>query len=214
VPEIDLEKPGKITASAENAKDYTFLLVLDKASYTPQAFEKDLNTAPESDVLFKQVVPDQGGHATADLAPKAKEIKDKLKEIATAAKLIVVATAKPDNQDPQKKMAVGETYTVKKPKPELKLTPEKKHIPLGAKGGLKVEFRNLDKVDLKLEPADVLSLDKPSLEKPGAVTLEAKKDGKATLTATGKQGETTLTEKLELEGLGPTVKVGSFGIKA
>ena len=43
MPEIDLENPGKLVASADNAKDYVFYIVKAKSQYTPKAFQANPN---------------------------------------------------------------------------------------------------------------------------------------------------------------------------
>lgn len=93
--EIDLEKPDKLLASAENAKDYTFLLVLPKPAYTKEALEQNPNCVAAADLLFKSpAVPDENGKASFDLAAKAKEIKDKLTEAKTEARAVLLGTEK------------------------------------------------------------------------------------------------------------------------
>lgn len=121
MPEINLDHPGTLSASADNAKDYTFYIVVDKPQYTQQSFEQNYpNCASPADLIFKSdVLPDHmtpdGGGATVDLTPKAEEIRSKLKDPETRAKVAVVATSLPGNQDPQKRMALVTNYTIKGP---------------------------------------------------------------------------------------------------
>jgi hypothetical protein len=126
--EIDLEKedPGKMWASAENAKDYTFFLFLPKPAYTPKALEDNPNAIAAADLLVKSpMLPDKSGKVSFDLKPKAAEIKDKLKDSKTEARAAVLATAKPENEDPNQKSVVMESVTLKKNAASIKLTPLK-----------------------------------------------------------------------------------------
>lgn len=114
--EIKLEAPGKLRASAENAKDYQFFIVHANAKYTKEAFEKNPNIASGNDLLFKsKVFPDKEGRAECDLGPKADEIKKKLKSEKTKVKVAVVANQKPENREPEKPHAVVKDFTLVNP---------------------------------------------------------------------------------------------------
>src|SRR5882672_8741179 len=110
--EVDLENPEKMFGSAENAKDYTFYLVLPKPDYTPAAFEANPNCVAAADLLFKSaLVEDKDGNSFVDLAPKAKEIKDKLKDERTPVKAVLLGTEK---SALGRKKAIVEPWTLKK----------------------------------------------------------------------------------------------------
>lgn len=119
--EFEIDWLNRLSASAENAKDYTFYLVLDKPAYTAEAFQQNPDCAAAADVLFKSpVLPDQGGRASVDVAPERKAVTDKLKDGANQAKAVVVATSRPGSKEPEKRLAVVEPCTIrKKPRGEV-----------------------------------------------------------------------------------------------
>lgn len=93
--EIDLENAQHLIATAENAKEYQFLLVRPKPQYTPDAFKGNPNLAAGDDLLFKSaLVSDENGQASVDLKPKAKEIGDKLKDAETQVLGVLIGTGK------------------------------------------------------------------------------------------------------------------------
>ncbi|MFC1707019.1 hypothetical protein ACFL59_09405 [Planctomycetota bacterium] len=103
---INLESPGKLWATAENAKDYQFLIVKHRRGFTRDAFEKNPSLASGSNLIFRSpVVADKGGRGEFDLTKKKKDIAKKLKATKTRAKLVVIANQKPDNKEPRKKTA-------------------------------------------------------------------------------------------------------------
>jgi DNA-binding beta-propeller fold protein YncE len=109
VTEIDLESAGELVASADHAKDYTFLIIADKPEYTAERFEK----APDggvaaADVLVrsKALPPDDFGEANFDLAPHVADLWEKLTKASTPARMVVVASAAPDTEDPSARIAV------------------------------------------------------------------------------------------------------------
>lgn len=119
MPEIDLEKPEKILASADNAKDYTFYLVADKPHFTREAFAANPNVASGNDLFFKSpVIPDKDGKSFVDLAPQAKSIKDKLKDERTPAIAVVVANSM---HEPGKRDAALKAFTLKKNAADIEL---------------------------------------------------------------------------------------------
>jgi hypothetical protein len=114
--EIDLQNPGKLTASAKNAKDYTFYLVLPRPHYTPQMFQMNPNCVATPDMVMKiGTAADADGEGSVDLGPKANELKDKCKAPVTDARAVVIATSKGSNKDPNKRLAVVEPVTIKNP---------------------------------------------------------------------------------------------------
>jgi hypothetical protein len=120
--DLDAQEPVKMFAAADNAKDYTFMLVADKNQYSERAFEWNPNVATGADLIFKSpMLPDDGGRALVDLDKYAKDIKDKLKDIATPARAVVLASSKPKNQDPRKRQAKAQRVTIKKPAQTIKL---------------------------------------------------------------------------------------------
>jgi hypothetical protein len=91
--EIDLNDAKHLIATAENGKEYQFLLVREKPQYTAAAFEANPNLAAGDDLLFKSaLIPDENGQAYVDLKPKAKEIGDKLKDPVTPVLGVVIGT--------------------------------------------------------------------------------------------------------------------------
>lgn len=122
--EIDLEKdaPGCMFTRADNAKDYTFYLVTDKETFTPQAFEANPNVATGDDLIFKSPLSqDINGKAFLDLAPHAKGIKGKLKQAKTPARAFVVATANAACENPQQRAAKMSPVTLSKKDESIEL---------------------------------------------------------------------------------------------
>lgn len=120
--DLDAQEPVQMFAAADNAKEYTFYLVADKNEYSQRAFEWNPNVATGKDVYFKSpLLPDEGGRARVDLDKHAKEIKDKLTEVRTPARAVVLATSKPKNRDPRKRQAKAQRVTIKQPKETIKL---------------------------------------------------------------------------------------------
>ncbi len=115
MPDIDLDKPGQLTASGKNVKDFTFLLVRDQPAYEPAALERNPDCVAADDLFFKsEAVPAKAAEVALDLKPHAKAIRDKLKDGKTAGKIVVIATAKPENRDPKRRVASVETCTLKR----------------------------------------------------------------------------------------------------
>lgn len=122
--EIDLEKlPRRLVASAENARDYTFYIVKPKPSYTPQAFEANPNCVAAADLFLKLgPIPDRNGEAAAEItAANARSIQEKLTGAEEEARAVVLATSKPTNAHPDKKLAIVESVKIKGG-PAIKLT--------------------------------------------------------------------------------------------
>lgn len=123
---IDLEAPGHLYASAKNAKDYTFFVMLKNPKYTKDALAANPNCVTAKDLLFKSSpVPDTNGQVSCDLAPKAKDIIKKLKDKKLPSDykgmVAVVTTSKPENKDPSKKEADVKEFTLKRKAEEIKL---------------------------------------------------------------------------------------------
>ncbi len=97
-------------------------------------------------------------------------------------------------------------------KPALALEAETLYVKAGGVIPVAVELKNLDAVELTLEPAKIFSLDLPSLTRKGLVRLRGKKDGKATLIASGRVGAAEVIRKmLHVECEGPVVRILGFG---
>lgn len=110
---IDIMTIGELAATADNARDYTFYLILDKPHYTAAALEQNPDCVAAADLIFKSPpVPDHSGQGKVDLRPHRDAIKGKLKDSKTKAKAAVLATSREQNEDPKKKVAVFEPCTI------------------------------------------------------------------------------------------------------
>jgi len=126
--DIDLEKadPGKMYGGADNAKQYTFLLVKPKPDITPRLLESNPNAVTGDDLIFKSpVMPDEKNRAMVDIKDHADKIKKSLKEPKTPAIAVVIAEARPGNENPAAKVAVFQPVTLHKKPDVLKLNPIK-----------------------------------------------------------------------------------------
>src|SRR5437762_6755930 len=95
MPDLRLEKPGKLVGSAKDAKDYTFFIVVDRPQYSREALEADPGAFSGADLLFKsEPVSDEGGLARFDLSQHANEINRKLRDDKTPVKFAVLARGK------------------------------------------------------------------------------------------------------------------------
>ena len=75
-----------------------------------------------------------------------------------------------------------------------------------------VAFTGLDEVRFELEPQRILRLDRATLDAPGEVRLLGRRDGKASLFATGlRQGVVVIERMIHLDCDGPVVRLLGFG---
>src|SRR5437870_6855478 len=216
MPEIDLENPGTLTATADNAKDYVIYIVKAKPQYTPKAFQANPNCVSGGDLLFKSdVLPDKGGKAEIDLAPKANDLKHKMKdEGLIKVKAVALATAKPGNEDPAAKLAVIEACDLKKIPPTIEMSTEedKKLFKVGMKFAIKFVVKGIDQVSIKCEPAGCFKLPKDSLTKTEILEIEAAKAVKGTIIVSGTTiGGNKIEKKLEIEAEGPSLTIAGLG---
>ena len=126
--DIDLEKeePGKMFTVGDNAKDYTFFLVKPKGDLKPSHVESNPSCFKDDELIWKSPLKtDEGGKAMVDLKEFKAAIKGKLQEAKTPAVAIVLATARPGNENPNAKIAVFQPVTLHKKAQELKLNPIK-----------------------------------------------------------------------------------------
>ena len=215
--DIDLDNPGKIWASADNAADYTFYVVLAKPWYNAKAFEANPNCVAGKDLLFRSpLLPDKSGHAKIDLDAEAETLRHKLGDSATGkGNLVCVATSKPDNEDPHKRMCVMEPCDLHKEPPTLKLTTQddKKLCIIGEKLLFKIEIKGMQNgCHFEIEPPDAADVSQSQCMKTQIVELKGKKNSKFTLTAIGTTtGGNKKEEKLELECEGPKLVMKGMG---
>ena len=126
--DIDLEKddPGKMYGGADNAKQYTFLLMRSKPEITRRLLESNPNAVTGEDLFFKSpVMPDEKNRAMVDLKDHKDKIKKALKDVKTPAIAAVIAEARPGNENPSAKVAVFAPVTLHKKPGTLKLNPIK-----------------------------------------------------------------------------------------
>lgn len=118
MPVLDLAKPGKLWATAENDDTATFHLVLPKPEYTKDRLDANPSVNPRDQLMKPFAVPfnqrDAQGRAVLDLdkTGRAKEILDKIGQLydqghAAIDKVlgIVVVTARSGNRIPIKHLA-------------------------------------------------------------------------------------------------------------
>src|SRR5438128_250854 len=87
---LDLKKPGKLAATAEFAKDFTFYLV--KSPYDTSDLEGGEKVKADDVIFTKEKVAavDQGGKTRAghvDLGPEAKKLTQRLDELEKKLKV-------------------------------------------------------------------------------------------------------------------------------
>lgn len=215
--DIDLDNPGKIWASADNAAEYSFYVVAAKPWYNTKAFEANPNCVAGKDLFFKTSwLPDKSGHQKIDLTNEADGLRHKMgDEAVVKANLVCVATSKPDNEDPHKRMAVMEPCDLKKEPPLLKLTTQddKKLCIIGEKLLFKIEIKGMQNgCTFEIEPPDAADVSQGQCMKTQIVELKGKKNTKFTLTAVGTTtGGNKKEEKLELECEGPKLVMKGMG---
>ena len=214
--EIDLENPGKLTASADNAKDYTFYIVKSKPHYNPQAFQANPNCVAGQDLFYRSdVLPDKDGNVMADLAPKANDLKHKMKDAGDIkVKVVVLATSKPGNEDPNARLAVIEDSDLTKIPPTIEISTEedKRTVIVGDKFAIKFLVKGIDSVTLRCEPAGIVNLPKTSLTKTEILEITAAKAGKVTIFCSGTSiGGSKIEQKIDLTAEGPSLKIAGIG---
>lgn len=216
--EIDLESPGKLVATCDNAKDYTFYIVKAKPHYNPKAFQANPNCVAGPDLFFKSdALPDASGQIEIDLAPKANDLKHKMKDLGSIpVKVVVLATAKATNEDPNAKLAVIEPCELKKIPPTLEISTEddKTRFVVGTKFAVKFLIKGIESVSLRSEPSGVIvfPVGKTTLTKTEIIEIEAKSDAKNTIFATGTSiGGAKIEAKIEIETEGPSLKIDGIG---
>jgi hypothetical protein len=100
----------------------------------------------------------------------------------------------------------------KRTQPSLELSAAKGRVKATASIPVEVSFAGVDRVELELEPKNTFALDTASLEESGIVRLLGKRDGKATLIATGvRSGVDVIQRLVHVECDGPIVRILSFG---
>ena len=211
-----MENPGKLVASADNAKDYTFYIVASKAWYTTKAFQANPNCAAGADLFLRtEVLPDKNGNIEYDLAPKANDLKHKMKDSGNIrVKLVVLATSKPTNEDPAARMAVMEGSELTKIPPTIEISTEedRKTFIVGNTFAIKFLVKGIDSVTLRCEPAGAFDFPKTTLSKTEILEIGAKKAVKGTIFCTGTSiGGNKIEQKIDLEAEGPSLKIDGVG---
>lgn len=214
--EIDLENPGKLTASAQNAKDYVFYIVKAKPWYNAKAFMANPNCVAGKDLFWKsEPLPDQDGNAEIDLAPAASQLKHKmLDQGKIPVTVVALATSKPGNEDPSLKLAVIEPCDLKKIPPVIEISTEddKKEFTVGHKFSVKFLVKGMDQATIRSEPAGMLIFPKTTLEKTEILDIQAKGASKNTIFCTGNSiGGKKIEAKIEIEAVGPSLKIAGIG---
>jgi len=213
VAEIDLGTAGKLVGSAEFAKDYTFLIVADRAKYTAQAFETNVSTATGEDLIFRSAtLPDDNGNVELDLQPHLKQIRAKLPNVRTAVKIVLVGTML---NYPGKRRAVMESHVLYRGEPAVRLVPQGKQAFFGEPFKVKVQAQDLDEVECRLDPTDakIATLNKAFVAaKTDYIYLDVKGSGNVTFVAQGKVGGAVkCIESCEIECIGREVEIEGIG---
>lgn len=216
MPDIDLESPGKLIASCDNAKDYTFYIVKAKPQYSPKNFQANPNCVAGADLFFRSdVLPDKSGNIELDLAPKANDLKHKMKDLGNIkVKVVVLATARATNEDPNAKLAVLEGCELKKTPPTIEISTEddKKVFIVGNKFAIKILIKGIDSVSIRSEPAGVLTFPKTTLTKTEIIEITATKAAKNTIFVSGTSiGGNKIEQKVDIESEGPSLKIAGMG---
>ncbi len=214
--EIDLENPGKLVASADNAKDYVFYIVKAKPWYDEKAFQANPNCVAGSDLFWKSdVLPDKSGQVEIDIAPKANDLKHKMKdEGSIKVKVVALATAKPGDEDPNARLAVIEECELKKIPPTIEISTEdnKKVFKVGMQLAIKFLVKGIDQVTIKCEPAGAFKFPKTSLSKTEIMEITADKAVKGSVICSGNSiGGNKIECKFDLEAEGPSLKIAGIG---
>lgn len=214
--EIDLENPGKLTASAENAKDYVFYIVKAKPWYNQKAFQANPNCVAGKDLFYKsEPQPDQDGNAEIDLAPVANDLKHKMKDLGKIpVSVVALATSKPGNEDPSLKLAVLEPCDLKKIPPVIEISTEddKTSFIVGHKFAVKFLVKGMDQATIRSEPAGMLIFRKTSLASTEILEIEAKGASKNTIFCSGTSiGGNKIEAKIDIESVGPSLKIDGIG---
>lgn len=96
--------------------------------------------------------------------------------------------------------------------PSLELNCATPRVDATAAIPVQVAFDGIDRVEFALEPKGTFVLDVDRLEESGIVRLLGKKDGKATLIATGVRGKVDVIQRLvHVECDGPLVRILAWG---
>jgi hypothetical protein len=202
MPEIRLEKPGKLVGSAKNAKDYTFFIVLDKPQFSREALEASSASFSGPDLLFKsEPVPDEDGMARLNLGDHVNEINRRLKDDTTPVRFAVLAKGKGAGSALAAAAVEAGSLVMMKPTVEVKTVTGATKLEFGSPLAVAVEFRNADSVKLTVEPDGALRLSETSLTTPSA-TIEAAalKAGSATIVASAMWGsEARAVGKLQFD---------------
>ena len=214
--EIDLENPGLLVASADNAKDYTLYIVRAKPQYNPKAFEANPNCVSGSDLFLKSdILPDKNGNVEYDLKAKANDLKHKMKDLGKIpVKVVALATAKKGNEDENAKMAVVEGGELKKIPPTIEISTEedKKVFIVGNKFAIKFLIKGIDQVTIRSEPAGCLNIPKTTLTKTEILEVTASKAAKNTIFVSGTSiGGNKIEKKIEIEAEGPSLVIKGIG---
>lgn len=128
---LDLMKPGKVWAAAENFSKLTFHLVVPQAGYTKDALTKNPASIKADDQLMRPweapaSAANGEGVIEFDLKARAEEITAKIGEKIgkgqkiDKARVVVIATAKEGNKVPEQQVAEISDFKVK-PIPTIKL---------------------------------------------------------------------------------------------
>jgi hypothetical protein len=214
--DIDLESPGKLEASADNAKDYVFYIVKAKAWYNPRTFQANPNCVAGGDLFFKSdLLPDQGGKAEFDLAAKADELKHRMKdEGKIKVKFVTVTSAKATNEDPEARLAVVEPCTLKKTPPVIEITSDgdRRSFAVGKSLALKFVLKGMVEADVRCEPPEAFKFARTRLTKTEFLEITADKAIKGTIYCSGISiGGNKIEAKIDIEAEGPSLKIAGLG---
>ncbi len=159
MPELDLDAPGTLVASATGATSFKILIVSSKPKYTAPAIEQNPGLAAADVVYESEWRPVAGAGATFDLGKLSADAKKRAGSLPAPAELKTFVLGANEGPNPQArpKVAEGPTLTVKKrsaarpsfDEASLKLEP--------------VALPSFDDGSLALEPVKLPSFDEASL---------------------------------------------------
>jgi hypothetical protein len=109
--DLSLDAPGTLSASAEQAKRYRFLLVAASAGVAADTLTKSPEYKGKGLILSRDV-PDQGGKAELDLAPLKDELRTAVDREAADGELASFVVAFPGEGDANPAASAGPRFKV------------------------------------------------------------------------------------------------------
>lgn len=132
----------------------------------------------------------------------------------TKARLKSARAAAPSKLDSKARAARRPARRTAARAPQIELRPSVETAKQHEVIAVALRFSGLDRVSLEVEPKNGFSLDAAEAIAPTTVRLTGKRDGIATLIATGYAGKRAVAEQLlHVRCVGPTLRILGFGYK-